>query len=722
MRNFFLPFLILLSALFSGCSPIKYVEDGEYLLNEVSLESNDETVLPLELYDYIQQEPNAPGLLFNKTSLRIYSMSGRDTSKWINRIIRKIGEAPVIYNTASTEKSKKEMEGALHNLGYFNAKVTTNIDTSLKKRASLKYIATLGEPYRIRNYSENVGNATIDAALSKKTILHKEGIDSGDVYDANAMDRHIDEIVKFAREQGYYYFTKENLYYTVDTSLNCNMADVELRFQGKENALQRMKIGEVEISTGINKNFLKDKVLKPNTFIRRGRMFSETLHERTYSALSSLGAVSQVNISYYPDTAANTLNSKISITPANVHYFQYGIDGTNTAGDFGVETYLTYQNKNIFKGSEGLKIKLQGGYEIVKNGEDLGITNHNFFEFSPSVSLSFPRMLCPGLSQTYTGRTGKTTFLASYTWQNRPEFKKRYLAFDWKYTWATHHRRHNHTLDLYNITYTRVPWILPAFKTQYLDKAKNEVLRQNYRDALITRTSYTFSITRTKSKRTNDFSLMLDMAGTIPYLSTLGDTSKTKTVFGVPFSQYARIDLDYSRTFNPRPRHTLAWHIGIGAASPYLNSDQIPYERRYFAGGSNSVRGWATRSLGPGRYKAVGESDFFNQTGDIKLLAQAEYRFHASQMIEYAAFLDAGNVWTVKEYENQPGGAFYVDDFYKSIALSYGVGIRFDLSFFLLRFDFAMKAHDPAEKKSWSIASPNFRRDFAWHFGVGYPF
>lgn len=719
MRNFFIALILVL---LTGCSPIKYVEDGEYLLNDVSLESADDKVLPSELYDYIQQQPNSPGLLFNKTSLRVYSMSGRDTSKWINRAIRKIGEAPVIYNEASTQRSQKEMEGALQNLGYFNAKVSTEIDTSQKKRISIKYIAESGEPYKVRNYSEKIGNATLDAALSKKSILHKEGISSGDIYDANELDEHIDEVVTFAREQGYYYFSKENLYYTVDSSLNCNMVDIELNFRGNPNALQRMKIGEVETKVSTGKKFLKDKVLKQNTFVRKGRMFSELTHERTYSALSSLGAVSQVDITYSPDTAPNTLNSRITITPSNIHYIQYGIDGTNTAGDFGVETYLTYQNKNIFKGSEGLKIKLQGGYEIVRNGEELGITNHNFFEFSPSISLSFPRMLCPKISDTYIGRTGKTTFQTSYTWQNRPEFRKRYLAFDWKYQWATHHHRHNHTLNLYNITYTRVPWILPAFKTQYLDKAKNALLRQNYTDALITRTSYTFSITKSKNKSTNNFSIMLDMAGTLPYLCTLKNDSTTKKILGVPFSQYARADIDFSRTLNPRPRHSLAWHIGLGMASPYLNSDQIPYERRYFAGGSNSIRGWATRSLGPGKYKGDNESDFFNQTGDIKLLAQAEYRFHASQMIEYAAFLDAGNIWTIKTYENQPGGEFYFNTFYKSIALSYGLGIRFDLSFFLLRFDFAMKAHDPSQEKTWSIANPNFRRDFAWHFGVGYPF
>lgn len=718
MRIF--PYITL--AILTSCSPIKYVEDGEYLLSDVTLESADDKELPLDLYDYIQQEPNSPGLLFNNTSLRVYSMSGRDTSRWINRVIRKIGEAPIIYNEASTKRSQKEMEGALHNLGYFNAKVNLEIDTTQKKRLALKYITQMGEPYKVRNYSENIGNATIDAALNGKSILHKEGVKSGDIYNANALDKHIDEIVTFAREQGYYYFTKENLFYSVDSSLNSGMVDIELGFRGNPNALQRMKIGEVEIKNKAGEKFLKDKVLKQNTFIRKGRVFSEVTHERTYSALSSLGAVNQVDITYSPDTAPNTLNSMITITPSNIHYIQYGIDGTNTAGDFGVETYLTYQNKNIFRGSEGLKVKLQGGYEIVRNGEELGITNHNFFEFSPSISFSFPRILCPKISDTYIGRTGKTTFQSSYTWQNRPEFRKRYLAFDWKYQWATHRHRHNHTLDLYNITYTRVPWILPAFQTMYLDKAKNAVLRQNYTDALITRTSYTYSVTKNGKKSTNNFSVMFDMAGTLPYLCTLGNDSTTKKIIGVPFTQYARTDIDFSRTLTPRPHHSLAWHIGLGIASPYLNSDQIPYERRYFAGGSNSVRGWATRSLGPGKYRPENESDFFNQTGDIKLLAQAEYRFHASQMIEYAAFIDAGNIWTVKPYENQPEGAFYFNTFYKDIALSYGLGIRFDLSFFLLRFDFAMKAHDPSLEKSWSITHPEFKRDFAWHFGVGYPF
>jgi outer membrane protein assembly factor BamA len=192
---------------------------------------------------------------------------------------------------------------------------------------------------------------------------------------------------------------------------------------------------------------------------------------------------------------------------------------------------------------------------------------------------------------------------------------------------------------------------------------------------------------------------------------------------GVPFSQYARFDIDYSRTFRLGIHQSLALHAGAGIASPYGNSDQIPYERRYFAGGPNSVRGWSTRELGPGRYVRNDSiaADFFNQTGDIKLIAQAELRFHTEGIFEYAIFVDAGNIWTIKDYDNQPGGKIVLNELVNDLATSVGAGVRLDLSFILVRLDLGLKGYDPSTRE-WNITSPKLKRDLAIHFAIGYPF
>ncbi len=772
----------------ASCSTTKYVADGDYLLDDINVTCDDPTIDATDLYDYVIQTPNTPGTFFNKTSLRFYSLSGRDTSKWINKLIRRFGEAPVIYSEESAKLSANEIKTQLFNMGYFTADVDYDVEKKGKK-ASVVYDIKAGDPYRIRNVDESVDGGLIDDIMRSRNFLSGDKVKPGLKYNAENLDSRVGEIVSFVRNQGYYNFTKENLYYSVDSTLGTHEVDLKLNLHADtskaESPLTRFRTSNVIVTLAENrgsvvgfdtteykrltivspkgKRFLRSSTVYNNIFVRKGRLFSELLHDRTFSALSGLSAVQTANVTYTPDTLPSSLIANISVTPSKPYYIQWGIDNTNTAGDLGVETYVTYQDKNIFKGSEIWRIRLGGAYEMVhvekketsneetKDGISMSEDDdrtRNFFEFSVQTSLAFPRVLSPIFNDSYAAKQGKTIFSAGFIWQNRPEFNKRYLTFDWKYTWATRRNRFSHTLDLYNITYTIVPWVLPEFQTKYLDVSSNALLKQNYTNQLITRSSYTFSYSNSntsasslmKSKKSakssSNFSFMIDMSGTLPSgLVRLFDLPKNADnyyeIVGVPFSQYARFDVDYSHTFRLGIHQSLALHAGAGIASPYGNSKQIPYERRYFAGGPNSVRGWSTRELGPGRYIRKGSADFFNQTGDVKLLAQAELRFHTEGIFEYALFVDAGNIWTIKEYENQPDGLFNLNDLGRDIAASVGAGIRLDLSFILVRLDVGMKGYDPSTLR-WNIFKPvdekidgdisKFRRDVTFHFAIGYPF
>lgn len=786
-RHFYLiPSTVVLLYL-ASCSTTKYVADGDYLLNDVDITCDNSEVDVNDLYDYIIQHPNTPGTFFNKTSLRFYSLSGKDTSKWINKTIRRFGEPPVIYSEESAKLSTEEIKSQLFNMGYFTADVDYDVNKKGKK-ASIKYDIKTGEPYKIRNVDENVDGGLIDDIMHSKNFLADDKVKAGLNYNAEKIDSRVSEIVSFVRNQGYYNFTKDNLYYSVDSTLGSHEVDLKLNLHVDTSKvghpLTRYRTSKVMVMTGNQRNlagdldtthyqkltilspkgkrFLRPSTIYNNTFVREGRLFSEMLHDRTFSALSGLSAVQTANVTYSPDSVQGSLIANISVTPSKPYYIQWGIDNTNTAGDLGVETYVTYQDKNIFKGSEVWKIRVGGAYEMVhlekkestseetaeaNYGLDEDARTRNFFEFSIKTSLAFPRVLSPIFNDSYAAKQGKTIFSAGFIWQNRPEFNKRYLTFDWKYTWATRRNRFSHTLDMYNITYTIVPWIYPEFQTKYLDVPTNALLKQNYTNQLITRSSYTFSYSSTSTptsalmkakkntKSSKNFSFMIDMSGTLPSgLVRLFDSPKNADnyyeIVGVPFSQYARFDIDYSHTFRLGIHQSLVLHAGAGIASPYGNSKQIPYERRYFAGGPNSIRGWSTRELGPGHYISKGSADFFNQTGDIKLLAQAELRFHTEGIFEYAIFADAGNIWTIKDYKNQQGGLFVLNDLAKDIAASVGAGIRLDLSFILIRLDIGMKGYDPSTRR-WNIFKPveerdgdisKFRRDVTFHFAIGYPF
>lgn len=764
-RLFFLILATIALLCIASCSTTKYVADGDFLLNDIDVKCDDPEIDATDLYDYVIQQPNTPGTFFNKTSLRFYSLSGRDTSKWINKLIRRFGEPPVIYSEESTQLSAKEIKSQLFNMGYFTADVNYDVKKEGKK-ASVVYDIKAGEPYKIRNVDESIDGGLIDDIMHSKNFISDDKVKVGAIYDAEKIDSRVGDIVSFVRNQGYYNFTKENLYYSVDSTLGSHEVDLKLNLHVDTSKvghpLTRYRTSKVMVMVGDQRGFsgefdttqykrltivspegrrfLRPSTIYNNTFVREGRLFSEMLHDRTFSALSGLSAVQTANVTYSPDTAPGTLIANISVTPAKPYYIQWGIDNTNTAGDLGVETYVTYQDKNIFKGSEIWRIRLGGAYEMVRGAMEKGLDSKNFFEFSINSSLAFPRVLSPIFNESYAAKKGKTVFSTGFVWQNRPEFKKRYLTFDWKYMWATRRNRYSHTLDLYNITYTIVPWVLPEFQTKYLDVSTNALLKQNYTSQFITRTSYTFTYSSSsatasslmKAKKTvkssSNFSFMIDMSGTLPSaLVRLFDSPKNNDgyyeIMGVPFSQYARFDIDYSRTFRLGIHQSLALHAGAGIASPYGNSDQIPYERRYFAGGPNSVRGWSTRELGPGRYVRNDSiaADFFNQTGDIKLIAQAELRFHTEGIFEYAIFVDAGNIWTIKDYDNQPGGKIVLNELVNDLATSVGAGVRLDLSFILVRLDLGLKGYDPSTRE-WNITSPKLKRDLAIHFAIGYPF
>lgn len=274
-----------------------------------------------------------------------------------------------------------------------------------------------------------------------------------------------------------------------------------------------------------------------------------------------------------------------------------------------------------------------------------------------------------------------------------------------------------------------MPWISETFKKEYLDSVsnRNAILRYNYEDLFIAKIGFGYAYNNGK----HAFKANIETAGNLfnafsHLTNAKKDDKGNYTLFNIAYAQYVKADFDYTKLITFDRRNSLALHCDLGIAYPYGNSTVLPFEKRYFSGGANSVRGWSVRGLGPGKYRGVdGAIDFINQTGDMKLDMNMEYRTFLFWKFNGAVFVDAGNIWTLRDYAEQPGGQFKINEFYKQIAVAYGLGLRLNFDYFILRFDVGMKAINPAydtQKEHYAIANPKLSRDLAFHFAVGLPF
>ena len=323
----------------------------------------------------------------------------------------------------------------------------------------------------------------------------------------------------------------------------------------------------------------------------------------------------------------------------------------------------------------------------------------------------------------------QSELLFSYNLQNRPEFHRRVLTSSWRYHWKNSSGKKSYRLDLIDMNYVYMPWISLTFKNDYLDNVtnRNAILRYNYENLFILRTGLNIAYNDGTNAIRSNFEIGGNFLDLVSHaLHSRRNDIGQYTLFNIAFAQYLKGDFDYTHLFHIDSRNILAMHIALGVAYPYGNSQVLPFEKRYFSGGANSVRGWNVRGLGPGKFHGTdGRIDFINQTGDMKLDMNLELRTYLFWKFNGAAFIDAGNVWTIKDYKDQPGGQFRFNEFYKQIAMAYGLGLRLNLDYFVMRLDFGMKAINPAYsdgERHYPIAHPDFGRDLSVHFAVGMPF
>ncbi len=764
--------LALVPMLFS-CASTKHVPDGQLLLDKVKInildKENAKDLNKQELTNYLRQTENHKVLGGLKLQLAIYNISGKDSSNWFNKWIRRVGAPPVIYDSTLTTASENQLQRALTNKGYLKNQVSSEVKLNTKKKkAEVDYFITLNEPYRIRSITYDIPNDSLrDLILADTTDFP---IKCSSPLDHKKLDSERDLIVQRLRNNGYYAFNKNYITFVADTAAGSHEVDLTLSLSNKTQdlphlphieghrqfyvrdvifvtsydavSMQNGVYGETVTYNGItvlygDDRYIAAEILDENCFIRPGSIYNASDVDRTYKALGRLGIIKYINIDMKAVGEIGGdlwVDAYILLNRDKSQTISFSLEGTNSEGDLGFGIGADYQHRNIFKGSEILNVKFKASYESL-SGDLSGLINDNYSEYSGDVGITFPKFKMPFLRESFKRRIqASTEFMTSFNYQERPEYTRIIAGAGWKYIWSERNNQMRHTFNLIDVSYV----YLPKSKSNFLDSITNPLLRYSYENHLIMRMGYTFY--KTNRRPTTPFTTVLqdniytirasaETAGNLLYgishmIGQKREDDDSYKVFGTRYSQYVKLDGDFAVTHYINQRSSLAFHAGFGIAVPYGNSTVLPFEKRFYSGGANSVRGWGVRTLGPGSFDGKkAQNSFIYQCGDIRLDLNLEYRCKLFWVLELGAFIDCGNVWTIKEYENQPGGAFKIGKFFEQLALSYGLGLRMDFTYFLLRFDVGMKAHNPASgQEHWPLISPSLKRDAEIHFSVGYPF
>lgn len=774
---------VLWAVALSGCSSTKHVPDGEYLLDRVKITVDDPDIKASELVNFLRQQPNHKTLGVAKMQLGLYSLSGKDSAKWYNRWLQNIGQPPVIYDRELTDMSRRQLQQAMINRGYMDAYVV--VDTMVKsgkKKIGVEYSIFAGKPHRIASFNTEIADSAIARIIrGDQSVIE---VSAGDMFDRTKLDNMRASVTSLLRNNGLYSFTKENIRFYADTVRGSKDIDLTMRIDAVTGVapvapyalvdadttaiyrIRRVTIvtdydnagGDVRnlrfagqdtvMYDGLTILYGRDRYLNPSIiaekcYLEPGQVYRRTDVERTYQGMAQLGILKFVNIEMREEAGINGqrwLDAYVLMSKGKNQSLSLEVEGTHSEGDFGFGLGATYKHNNLARSGDIFTMKMRGAYEHL-SGDYEEFVNHKYTEFAAETGIEFPKFEFPFLSKSYRKRwRASTEFALSFNHQNRPEYTRVIVGAAWKYKWHRAKRdvQFRYTYDLIDVNYVR----LPKSSLNFLDSIAptNPLLRYSYEDHFIMRMGFSFQRTNRRAASAslgastavqpvvNTFRGSAEVAGNLLYgISELIGRKRHDgvfTIFGIQYAQYAKAEFSFSRLQNFNWRNALVLHVAAGVAVPYLNSSMVPFEKRFYAGGANSVRGWGVRSLGPGAYDSRNlVTDFINQCGDIMLLLNAEYRGKISRVVEGAAFIDAGNIWTIRSYENQPGGVFKLDEFYKQIALSYGIGLRLDFTYFLLRFDMGMKAHNPAmNQEPWPLLHPRFKRDAAFHFSVGYPF
>lgn len=770
-RLFLLLFIVLI--VITGCNPTKYVPEEESLLNENHIIVTNERIQKSALTPYIKQQPNKK-IFGARFHLGLYNLSNLKKENWFHKWLRDIGEEPVIFDPYATTKSKNQIKSYVASKGYFDGQVSDTIKTE-KQKTDVFYKIDLLPPYTIRNIYNDIADSNI-----KKLYLFDSMncvIERGKPYDVDVLQAERKRFERFVKDHGFYGFSGEHIFFRVDSTVGNRQVDLyygvkqfmQIDESNKVSLVQHpiYRVNNIyiypefipkdalESGDAYQKNldttfykgyyFVSSKknvrvnydLLIQSLYLKAGATYNFTNTEQSQSHLLTLKVYRLVNI-YYNDSGGQSahegsvqdIDCNIQLTPLSQQSYKIELEGTNSAGNIGGAVNLIYQHKNIFHGAQLFSLKLKGALEaLAQQNTDLKKSR----EFGIETSLRFPEFLLPFIKkeQFIKKNNPSTIILAAYNYQDLPFYTRIMSNATFGYDWKSG-PYHEHIVSPLQFNIVKMLSIDPAYEAQI---ESSSYLAYSYKDVMILGGKYSYIFNNQKINKSKDFWFLRvnteasgNLLALIKRLSNAPkDSTGTYAFLRQPFAQYVRADFDirYNYRFNTVASMVYRGFFGIGI--PYGNSKALPFEKQYFSGGSNGIRAWQVRTLGPGSFSTPRDSvTFINQTADIKLEANAEYRFKLFWILEGAVFVDAGNIWTYKDDPARPGAQFKLNKFYKDIAIGTGAGLRFDFQFVIGRLDFGMKVRDPSltggSKLIVMNRSYNFRDDFTMVIGIGYPF
>ena len=717
---------IILAAL--SCSTTRVLEDGQYRLakNKINIE-NSKTFNPAVLEPYLKQKPNSYFIFGWNPFLNLYNWSNGKGGGW-DRFVQKLGVAPVVYDPDMVDSSIENLKNHLSYLGYYNSEVTSNIAVT-KKRVKVTYDVTLGKQYPISEitYTLPDNKEFAESFLKDTTNL---SVKPGDYLSESSLQAETERSSQVLRNQGYYSFNKNYYFFEADTLtipgsalLNLTVNEYTRNETPKDaQPIRKFYINDVKISYPNTLKF-RDNILRELTTITPGDVYSADEINRTYSRLTALKVFSSVNIGMTPvDT--NLVDCSISMAQSKLQGFKFNLESSvNSTGLFGVSPQVSYYHKNIFRGGEWLNLSFMGNFQFKFNDD----VRSN--EFGVSAGLSFPKFF-PLPYRFFKGAIPRTDVNLTYNYQSRPEYTRNIISVTYGYN-GNFKRRFFYQAYPLQMNVVRLFDLDEKF---YKSLVNDPFLLNAYQDHFDFGSGATLYYTTNpdNTPKTPHFysRLQFDIAGnTLSAFKQLMEKNANGQgmIWNTPFSQFVRGEITLSKTWflGKKSKQSIATRLQAGAGYAYGNSTSLPFEKHFYAGGSNSLRGWQARTVGPGT--APRDTSFVipNQTGDMKLEANIEYRFDLFWKLAGALFIDAGNVWTLKADDTEEGqqSLFSWKNFGSSIAANWGAGIRLDFGFLLLRVDMGLKVHDPARQQRWVNPGEWFKGDnYALHFGVGYPF
>ena len=630
------------------------------------------------------------------------------------------------------------------------------------KRCNVQYRVKSGDLYRISSIAYSVPEGEVGQIIMSDTVHSLLKV--GDAFDSNVHDAERARITRLMQEHGYYSFGKDFVYYVADSTREARMLadsivvvnplggadkrtqvphrkavvdDVELLIVPTDGTARQMlqdtvRLNIQQVRPGLSVRFqgdnpFADRVMKNSCFIRPGEIYCLSDAELTQRRFNSLKPFRSATFRFMDTDSATTAMYDDSLSHVHcVGFLQtrnsqcVGVDleGTNSSGNLGAAASIKYSHANIFHGAEAFSIK----WRIATQRQSATTGKEEFYTLETGVetSVTLPAMLFPYTTEHfYKHHNPNTMFTASFDYQRRPEFTRTVVASRMAYNWFGSVYA-QHTFVPIELNIVSIPNISDNFKN-YIS---GTYLQQSYTDHFIMSLGYSFLFNQQRASRNSAgwyFRFGVETAGNILNALIKGEGEEFKRVCNIRFSQYVRTESEIRYQAVDFLDNNFVVRLFGGVGVPYGNSAMLPFEKRFFAGGANSVRAWPVRGLGPGREVSDRNLRYHNQTSDIRLEGNVEYRFKIFSAIEGAAFADAGNIWALKRSYNSEASQFS-RDFYKEIALGAGLGIRLNFNYFIFRVDAAYRLHDPSAEQEWVIRNRFDGSDIAWNFAIGYPF